>query len=68
MARRSKQPDEGRGAHRAVSAEATEAGAEDGAADESGVAAHHVHDAAAGEVDGAAAKQQVAVLPALSTA
>ena len=53
-------------AHRAVSAEAAEAGTEDGAADEGSVAADHVHDAAAGEVDGAAAEQQVAVLPATS--
>jgi hypothetical protein len=61
-------PNERQGAHRAVSAEAAEAGSEDGAADEGGVAAHHVHDAAASEVDGAAAEQQMAVLPASSAA
>jgi hypothetical protein len=47
--------------HRAVSAEAAEARAQDGAADSRGDAASHVHDARAGVVDGAGAKQQLAV-------
>ena len=50
-----------RNAHRAVSTEAAEAWAQDGAANSRCNAASHVHDARAGVVDGAGAKQQLAV-------
>lgn len=47
--------------HRAVSAEAAEAWAQDGAADSCSNATSHVHDAGAGVVNGAGAEQQLAV-------
>ena len=54
-----------RGAHGAVGIEAPDARAQDGAAGQRGVAAHHVHGAAAGEVDRAAREEQAAQVRAL---
>lgn len=44
------------GLHRAVGAEAAQAGTQDGAADSCGNASSHVHDAGAGVVNGAGAE------------